>query len=70
MFSRWGREAEDLVVRLEEEPSDGGRQLHARMVHALTRVAARDALQELTQVGLLPESVARAATTAVAPGTG
>jgi CPA1 family monovalent cation:H+ antiporter len=66
VFARREREAEDAFNRLEEASGDEDFELNRRMADAIMRVAARDALDELTAVGLLPEAVARSATQVVA----
>jgi len=65
LFAQRERDAEDATARLDPDAGDRDSELHRRMADALTRVAARDALDELTDVGLLPEAVARQATEAL-----
>jgi len=65
VFAEREHRAEDAIARLEPALADGQVDLHRRMADALSRVAAKDALDELTEVGLLPEAVARSAIEAV-----
>jgi len=60
-FRRW---EDDAIASLQELDAGAGadrRALHQRQAEALTRVAARDLLDELAAVGLLPERVAHTA---------
>jgi CPA1 family monovalent cation:H+ antiporter len=63
------RRADDAIARLDRTSTDGDADLHRRMADALTRVAAKDALDELADVGLLPEAVASRAIEAVSAPT-
>jgi hypothetical protein len=65
IFARRERDAQEAIARLDAGSRDGDSELHRRMADALTRVAAEDALEELTAVGLLPEAVARSAVQAL-----
>jgi CPA1 family monovalent cation:H+ antiporter len=65
VFAEREREAEQAVARLDPGSAGQGADLHRHMADALSRVAARDALDELTDAGLLPEAVARSAVRAV-----
>ncbi len=70
VFAQREREAERMIGRLDARSGDGDSELQRRIADALTRVAAQDALAELTDVGLLPDAAARGATQAVsAPST-
>ncbi len=70
VFAQREREAERMIGRLDARSGDGDSELHRRIADALTRVAAHDALAELTDVGLLSDAAARGATQAVsAPST-
>jgi len=69
-FTRWEREA---VASLDELDGEGARDLgalHRRQAEVLSRVAATEALGELTEVGLLPAAVARRAAQAVTTEVG
>ena len=69
VFRRREHNAEDALARLE---LDGGlpvAELHRRMGDALARVAAGEALSQLSAIGLLPEVVARDATRALSAAT-
>lgn len=61
MFARWEREAVASLDELESEVDAGGRELHRRRVETLSRFASTEALQELSEAGLLPEEIARRA---------
>ncbi len=58
-FARWEREAITSLEDLDRRVGHVGCDLRRHRAEALSRVAARDALQELTEVGLLPEGVAQ-----------
>ncbi len=68
VFDHREREAEQAVARIDAGPRGDDEELHRRMADALTRVAAGEALDELSEVGLLPEAVARDAMQAVSAG--
>lgn len=69
-FSRWEEEAIASLTELDERAGElaahdpGGLRRH--QAEALSRVAAEDILEELTDVGLLPKRVARRAARAIA----
>jgi CPA1 family monovalent cation:H+ antiporter len=73
VFQRRHDDARAAIARLD--PTEGAGhgdgthhdEHHRRMADALARVAAGEALSDLTEVGLLPEAVARDATRAVSP---
>jgi hypothetical protein len=73
VFHRRHGDAKAAIARLDPGPhgADGDGEHHdehhRRMADALARVAAGEALSDLTEVGLLPEAVARDATRAVSP---
>jgi hypothetical protein len=65
MFERWEREAVASLEELESEVDTGERDLRRRRAETLTRFASTEALQELTEAGLLPEEIARHAAEAI-----
>ncbi len=65
VFSRREHEATDALARLDQEPGSADGEIHRWMADALARVAAEEALSDLTETGLLPKAVARDATGAV-----
>ncbi|MDP9309703.1 MAG: sodium:proton antiporter [Chloroflexota bacterium] len=65
-FARWEQEAIDALAQLDGNADRDNHKLHQRQAEALSRVAATDALDELAEVGLLPEVVTRRAAEAVA----
>jgi len=70
MFARWEQEAVASLAELDRNVAKNHCALHQRQAAALSRVAATDALDELVEVGLLPEAVARHAAEAVANQVG
>jgi hypothetical protein len=64
VFSRREHEATDALARLDQGRGRGRRD-PSWMADALARVAAEEALSDLTETGLLPKAVARDATGAV-----
>ncbi len=65
-FAGWEQEAVASLQELDSEVGKGHRELVRRQAEALSRVASADALDELVEIGLLPEAVARRASQAVA----
>ncbi|MBW3609124.1 MAG: sodium:proton antiporter [Actinobacteria bacterium] len=65
VFCRREDDAERALVAFDADGAAQADALHRRMADALARVAAGEALAELTEVGLLPEVVARDATRAL-----
>ena len=65
-FARWEHEAIAALSELDGKAHRDNRALHLRQAEALSRVAATEALDDLAEVGLLPEVVARRAADAVA----
>jgi CPA1 family monovalent cation:H+ antiporter len=70
LFARWEQEAVASLTEFDRDVTQHHRAIHQRQAAALCRVAATDALDELTEVGLLPEVVARHAAAAVADEAG
>ncbi len=70
IFARWEQEAVASLRELDSEVAEDHRELGRRQAEALSRVASKDALQELVGIGLLPEVVARRAAEAVAAQVG
>ena len=65
-FTTWEEQAVASLGELDSGAKQDTRELHKRQAEALSRVAATEALGELTEVGLLPATVAqRAAATVV-----
>ena len=64
VFDRWEKRAEDDLGALDERAEHAD--LRRRQVEVLCRVASEDALDELTDLGLLPARVAREASREVA----
>ena len=64
LFVRWEREAGSSLDELDR--SGDAEQLRLRQAEALTRMASRDALAELSEVGLLPAATAAHAVEEVA----
>ena len=65
VFHHRESDADDALDRLAVDGALQATELHRRMGDALTRVAAGEALSELSASGLLPEVIAREATSAV-----
>jgi CPA1 family monovalent cation:H+ antiporter len=65
VFSRREHEATDALARLDQGSGGADGEIHRWMADALARVAAEEALSDLTETGLLPKAVARDATGAV-----
>ena len=70
IFAGWERDAVASLQGLDSEAGTDHRELGRRQAEALSRVASRDALEELVGIGLLPEVVARRAAEAVAAQVG
>ena len=64
VFDRWEKRAEDDLGALDERAEHAD--LRRRQVEVLCRVASEDALDELTDLGLLPARLAREASREVA----
>lgn len=68
-FARGEREAISSLEEFNREMEPGDRKLRRRQAEALSRVAVTDALQELAEVGLLPEAMVSRTAEAVAKDT-
>ncbi len=64
-FARWEQEAIDSLSELDRKAGHGGRELRRRQAEALARVASADKLQELAEMGLLPQEIVQRAAQAV-----
>jgi CPA1 family monovalent cation:H+ antiporter len=69
-FARWEQEAIASVDELDRGVDHDNRELRRRQAEALSRVAATDALRELSDVGLLPEAIVNRASRGVAADAG
>ncbi len=70
IFAGWEREAVASLQELDSGVGKDHRELGRRQAEALSRVASQDALEELVEIGLLPEVVAQRAAEAVAAQVG
>lgn len=70
IFASWEREAATSLKELDSGVDKNHRELGQRQAEALSRVASQDALEELVEIGLLPEVVARRAAETVAAQVG
>ena len=70
IFGRWEEEAVASLSRLDREKRMDEQEFHRRQAEALSRVAALDALRELTEAGLLSESLVSRTSEAVAAEIG
>jgi monovalent cation:H+ antiporter, CPA1 family len=64
-FARWEQEAITSLEELDRRVGEGGRELRRHQAEALARVASTDKLQELAEVGLLPQEMVHRAAQAV-----
>ena len=67
-FAQWEREAVDELAELDRRVGHDRRELYRRQAEAVSRVTSSDALLELAEIGLLPETIARQAAQVVAAG--
>lgn len=67
-FGRWEREARASLTELDERVGGDRAGLRRWQAESLSRVAADDALQALSEAGLLPETITRRAAAVVADG--
>ncbi len=70
IFASWEREAAASLKELDSGVDKNHRELGQRQAEALSRLASQDALEELVEIGLLPEVVARRAAETVAAQVG
>jgi len=67
VFRRREHDAKEALARYDGGATGKGADVHRHMADALARVAAEEALSDLTETGLLPRAVAREATEAISP---
>jgi hypothetical protein len=64
-FALWEQEAITSLEELDSRVGEGGRELRRHQAEALARVASADKLQELAEMGLLPQEIVQRAAQAV-----
>ncbi|HEV2072097.1 MAG TPA: hypothetical protein VGR29_00510, partial [Thermomicrobiales bacterium] len=65
-FARWEEEAVTQLSELDADVTQDMREIHQQQAETLIRVASTDALEELAEIGILPEALARRAAETVA----
>jgi hypothetical protein len=67
-FARWEEEAVAQLAELDADGTHDLRQVQHQQAEILIRVASTDALEDLAEIGLLSETVARRAAETVTAG--